>query len=111
MPLASVIIPYVKGISELFKCNRNGYNITKVFKMKHTFMGSLITRSKGDPQQMTCDSENIGKILKVFCPAPHPTNLIGPSMPMSKAIRLARKKLRSFKLKPITCIGQQGLSD
>jgi hypothetical protein len=31
----TVVIPYVKGISDKFKCNGNKYNIKAIFKTKH----------------------------------------------------------------------------
>jgi hypothetical protein len=51
-PLGSVSIPYVKGVSENFKCIGNQYNIRTVFITKHTLCSSLVrTRPKRDPQQ------------------------------------------------------------
>jgi hypothetical protein len=48
-----VYIPYVKGVSEKFKCRGNQYNIRTVFKTKHTLKNSLMkTRPEKDPQQM-----------------------------------------------------------
>jgi hypothetical protein len=35
-PLGSLCIPYVKGVSEKFKCIGNRYNIRAIFKTKHT---------------------------------------------------------------------------
>jgi hypothetical protein len=44
-----VYIPYVKGVSEKFKCVENRYNISKIFKTKHTPRSSLMkTRPKRD---------------------------------------------------------------
>jgi hypothetical protein len=40
--LRSVIIPYVKGISEKFKRIGNRYNIRTVFRTKHTLRSSLM---------------------------------------------------------------------
>jgi hypothetical protein len=41
-PLGSVIIPYMKGISEKYKCIGNHYNIRTVFRTKHILRSSLI---------------------------------------------------------------------
>jgi hypothetical protein len=41
-PLGFVYIPYVKGISEKFRCIGNRYNIRTIFKTKHKLRSSLI---------------------------------------------------------------------
>jgi hypothetical protein len=47
-----VYIPYVKDVSEKFKCIGNRYNSRKIFKTKHTLMSSLMkTRPERDPLQ------------------------------------------------------------
>jgi hypothetical protein len=52
-PLGSVYIPYVKGISEKFKCIGNRYNIRTIFKTKHILRSSLMkTMPNRDIQQM-----------------------------------------------------------
>jgi hypothetical protein len=51
-PQGSVYIPYVKDVSEKFKCIGN-HNIRTIFKTKHTLRSSLLkTRLKRDLQQM-----------------------------------------------------------
>jgi hypothetical protein len=46
-----VYIPYVKGVSEKFKCIGN-HNIRTIFKTKHTLRSSLLkTRPERDAQQ------------------------------------------------------------
>jgi hypothetical protein len=51
-PLGSVYIPYMKGVSEKFKCIGNRYNIRAILKTKHTLMSSLMKiRPERDPQQ------------------------------------------------------------
>jgi hypothetical protein len=51
-PLGSVYIPYVKGISEKFKCIWNRYNIRTIFKTKHALRSSLVkTRPERGLQQ------------------------------------------------------------
>jgi hypothetical protein len=51
-PLASVYIPYVKGVSEKFKRIGNLYNIRTIFKTKHTLSSSLMnTRKERHPLQ------------------------------------------------------------
>jgi hypothetical protein len=51
-PLGSVYIPYVKDVSEKFKCIGNWYNIKTIFKTKHTLRSSLKkTRPEKDLQQ------------------------------------------------------------
>jgi hypothetical protein len=48
--LGSVYIPYVKGVSEMFKHIGNRHNIRRIFKPKH--IASLMkTRPERDPQQ------------------------------------------------------------
>jgi hypothetical protein len=50
-PLASVYIPYVKGVSEKFNRIGNRYNIRTIFKTKHILRSSLMkTRPERDPQ-------------------------------------------------------------
>jgi hypothetical protein len=50
-----VFILYVKGISEKIKCIGNPYNITSVFKRKHTLRSSLMrTRPERYLLQMAC---------------------------------------------------------
>jgi predicted GIY-YIG superfamily endonuclease len=47
-----VYIPYVKGVSEKFKCIGNRYNIRTIFKTKHTLSSSRMkTRPERDQQQ------------------------------------------------------------
>jgi hypothetical protein len=41
-PLGSVYIPYVKGVSEKFKCIGNSYNIRTIFRTKYTLQSSLM---------------------------------------------------------------------
>jgi hypothetical protein len=54
MPLGSVYIPYVKGISEIFNDVGNHYNLRTVFKTKYTFRYShRRTRLERDMQQMS----------------------------------------------------------
>jgi hypothetical protein len=49
----AVYIPYVKGVSEKFKCIGNQHNIRTIFKTKHTLTSSLTkTRLERDLQQM-----------------------------------------------------------
>jgi hypothetical protein len=67
-PLCLISIPYVRGVSEKFKCTVNKYNIRTVFKTRHTLRSSLVrTRSISAPQKdhWTYDSGNTIKILKV----------------------------------------------
>jgi hypothetical protein len=53
MPISSVYIPYVKGISEKLKHTGN-YYIRTIFRTKHNLRSSLVrTRLEWDPQQMT----------------------------------------------------------
>jgi hypothetical protein len=48
-----VIIPYVKGISEKFRCIGNCFNVRTIFKTKHTLHGTLTkTGLVRDAQQM-----------------------------------------------------------
>jgi hypothetical protein len=50
-PIGSVVIPYVKGISEKFKRIGNRYNIRTIFKTNHTLRDTLMrTRPMSDPQ-------------------------------------------------------------
>jgi hypothetical protein len=50
-PIGSVVIPYVKGISDKFKWIGNRYNIRTIFKTKHTLRNTLMrTRPMSDPQ-------------------------------------------------------------
>jgi hypothetical protein len=52
-PLCYMHIPYVKDVSEKFRCIGNQYNIRTIFKTKHTRRTSLTkTRLEWDPQQM-----------------------------------------------------------
>jgi hypothetical protein len=49
--IGSVVIPYVKGISENFKRIGNLYNIKTIFKTKHTLRDTLMRpRPVNDPQ-------------------------------------------------------------
>jgi hypothetical protein len=49
MPLGSVYIAYVKGVSEKFKRIGNPYNIRTIIKTKHTHRSSLMkTRPERD---------------------------------------------------------------
>jgi hypothetical protein len=41
-PIGSVVIPYVKGISDKFKRNGNLYNIRTIFKTKYTIRNPLM---------------------------------------------------------------------
>jgi hypothetical protein len=41
-PIGSVVIPYVKGISDKFKRIGNRYNIRTIFKTKHTLRNTLM---------------------------------------------------------------------
>jgi hypothetical protein len=53
----SVVIPYVKGISEKFKWIGNCYNVKTIFKTKHTLKDTLMrTRPISDPQQHTAST-------------------------------------------------------
>jgi hypothetical protein len=47
-PLGFVYIPYVKGVSEEFKCIGNQYNIRIIFKTKHTHENQAGKRSTRD---------------------------------------------------------------
>jgi hypothetical protein len=50
-PICSVVIPYVKGISDKFKRIGNRYNIRTIFKTKYTIRNALMrTRHMSDPQ-------------------------------------------------------------
>jgi hypothetical protein len=50
-PIGSVVIPYVKGISDKFKRIGNRYNIRTNFRTKHTLRNTLMrTRPMSDPQ-------------------------------------------------------------
>jgi hypothetical protein len=50
-PLGYVCIPYVKGVSEKFRCIGNRYNIRMMFKTKHIVGSSLMkTRLERDAQ-------------------------------------------------------------
>jgi hypothetical protein len=50
--LGSLYIPYVKDVSETFKCIGNRYNVRIIFKTKHTLRNSFIkTRPERDPQK------------------------------------------------------------
>jgi hypothetical protein len=52
-PMGSVYIPYVKGVSEKFKCIGDQYNIRTIFKTKHTLRSSLMkTMLERDTQKM-----------------------------------------------------------
>jgi hypothetical protein len=47
-----VYIPYLKGVSEKFKCIGNQYNLRTSFKTKHKLRSSIMkTRPERDPQQ------------------------------------------------------------
>jgi hypothetical protein len=49
-PIGSVIIPYVKGISDKFKWIGNRYNIRTIFKTMYTLRSTLMrTRPMSDP--------------------------------------------------------------
>jgi hypothetical protein len=49
---STVIIPYVRGISENFRCIGNRFNVRTIFKMKYTFCGTLMKPGPvGDAQQ------------------------------------------------------------
>jgi hypothetical protein len=51
--LGTVYIPYVKGVSEKFKCIENRYNIRTIFRTKHNVRSSLKkTRPERYLQQM-----------------------------------------------------------
>jgi hypothetical protein len=51
--LGSVYIPYVKGVSEKFKCIGDFYNIRMIFKTTHTLRISLMeTWPERDLQEM-----------------------------------------------------------
>jgi hypothetical protein len=51
-PIGSVVIPYVKGISDKFKRIGNRYNIRTVFKTKYTLRNTLMrTRPMSGLQQ------------------------------------------------------------
>jgi hypothetical protein len=39
---STVVIPYVKGISEKFRCIKNRFNLRIIFKTKHTLRGILM---------------------------------------------------------------------
>jgi hypothetical protein len=41
-PIGSVVIPYVKGISDKFKRIENRYNIRTIFKTRHTLRNTLM---------------------------------------------------------------------
>jgi hypothetical protein len=48
-----VIIPYVRVISEKFRCVGNRFNVRTIFKTKHTLCGTLMeTGPVGDVQQL-----------------------------------------------------------
>jgi hypothetical protein len=50
-PIGSVVIPYVKGISDKFKRIGNRYTIRTIFKSKYTLRNTLMrTRPMSDPQ-------------------------------------------------------------
>jgi hypothetical protein len=52
-PLGSVYVPYVKGVSEKFKCIWNRYDIRTIFKTKYNLTNALMkTRLERDQQQM-----------------------------------------------------------
>jgi hypothetical protein len=38
----TVVIPYVKGTSEKFRCIGNHFNLSTIFKTKHTLRGTMI---------------------------------------------------------------------
>jgi hypothetical protein len=49
----TVIIPYVKGIPEKFRCTGNHFNVRTIFKTKHTIHGKVMkTGPVRDAQQM-----------------------------------------------------------
>jgi hypothetical protein len=51
-PVGSMHIPYMKGVSEQFKCIGNRYNIRTIFKTKHFLRSWLMkTRLGRDSQQ------------------------------------------------------------
>jgi hypothetical protein len=50
---STVIIPYVRGISEKFRCIGNHFNVRTIFKSKHTLCGTMMkTGPVRDVQQM-----------------------------------------------------------